>query len=115
MTTESKSPEKEETLTDEELTQLANFGPAITDELVYQLEESASAKCRGIQRRLVLLACSRSVDVLSDISVKEPEAFKEMLECIEAFKEHAKGLAEMAESAYVRMLIADCREAAQQP
>lgn len=98
-------------LNEEELDALASFGPGISDEQVDQLEESATARERGQQRRLCLVACSRSADDLTKLSIESPEAFGEMLECIEAFKEHAMGLAELSESAYVRMRIADCRTA----
>ncbi len=98
-------------LSDEELDALASFGPGISEDQVNQLEKSATTQERGQQRRLCLVACARSADDLSKLSMESPEAFGEMLECIEAFKEHAKGLAELSESAYVRMLIADCRTA----
>lgn len=98
-------------LSDEDLDALASFGPSISDEQVDQLEKSATTQARGQQRRLCLVACSRSADDLTKLSMESPEAFGEMLECIEAFKEHTKGLAELSESAYVRMLIADCRTA----
>lgn len=98
-------------LSEEELDALANFGPCISDEQVEQLEKSATTHERGQQRRLCLVACSCSADKLTELSTESPEAFGEMLECIEAFKEHSKGLAELAEAAYFRMRIADCRGA----
>ena len=100
----------EQTITDGDLEQHANFKPSITNEQMELMENAANDNSRGRQRRLALVACARSADVLSNLSLEEPEAFAEMLECIESFKEHLKGLAEMAESACIRMLIADCRE-----
>ena len=98
--------------TDEiDLDALANFGPAIDDETVDILEKSASTPARGQQRRLCLIACSRSADVLSNLSIESPEAFTEMIECVEEYAEHAKGLHEMATAALLRMRIADCRKA----
>ncbi len=105
----------EEHFTDEEFDELANFAPAFDDEVMEQLESAASNKARGQQRRLCLLACARSADDLSKISVEIPEAFGEMLELVEMFKVHAKGLYEMAESACARMQIADCRGEEAQP
>jgi hypothetical protein len=96
-------------LSEEEIDALVNFGPGISDDDMERLEIAATTPERGQQRRLCLVACSRSSDLLSELSIESPEAFGEMLECIEAFKEHAKGLASLSESAYARMLIADCR------
>jgi hypothetical protein len=71
-----------------------------------ELEEYANSLALGMQRRLALLACARSDDELSYLSIKYPEAFQEMWELIAAFKDSAQGLAEIAETAYTRMLIA---------
>jgi hypothetical protein len=92
-------------LTKDELNMLANLPSAISSEEMMQMEEAANDKARGKQRRLCLLACARSTDVLSKLSVEAPDAFAEMMESIEAFKTHAKGLVEVAEAAYIRMLI----------
>jgi hypothetical protein len=100
----------ESNFTDDDIEKLADFGPAITDEEAYELEAVSIDKIRGVQRRLVLVACSRSADNLSKLSIENPDAFLEMQDSIEAFKEHAKGLLEIAESACIRMLIADCKE-----
>lgn len=64
-----------------------NAMSAITSEQMYELEEAANDKSRGLQRRLVLVACAGSVDDLSNLSIQNPEAFADMLECIETFKE----------------------------
>lgn len=98
-----------EQMTEEEVEGMANFGPSITDGLAEDLEKSATTKERGQQRRLCLAACARSADDLSKLSIEAPDAFGEMLECIEAFREHAQGLAAVADSAYLRMKVADCR------
>jgi len=104
-----------EHFTDEEIDEFANFAPAFDDEVMEQLESAASSKERRQQRRLCLLACARSADDLSKISIEEPEAFGEMLDLVEIFKVHAKGLYEMAQSADARMKIADCRSEEAQP
>ena len=95
-----------EHFTDEEISNCADFEPAITMEQVESLEEAASTSERGQQRRLVLLACSSSSEKLRQLSEREPDAYIEMMEMIEAFVAHSKGLHEMAESAYARMLLA---------
>jgi hypothetical protein len=43
-----------------------------------ELEEYANSLALGMQRRLALLACARSDDELSYLSIKYPEAFQEM-------------------------------------
>lgn len=96
---------------DLDLDALANFGPAIDRETVEIAEKNASSQERGQQRRLCLTACSSSADVLSNLSIESPEAFTEMIECIEEFAEHTKWLHEMATAAQARMIVADCRRA----
>ena len=96
--------------TDEELSKLLNFPPSISGDEMEELAEAASDKARGLQRRLVLLACTRSADDLRELSIEQGEAFSEMLESIEVFKAHAQGLIEIAEIAVLRMKIVDCRK-----
>ena len=96
-------------LTNDELNHLTNFLPAISDEQMGLMEEAANDNARGLQRRLCLSACAQSADTLSKLNIVEPGAFAEMLEMIEAFKEHTAALSEVAESAYNRMIIASCR------
>ena len=81
--------------------------PPITDELMYELEESSSDQSRGQQRRFALIACASSLDKLCDIRLEAPEAFKEMMEMVEGFKEHAEGLRDMATQAVNRMRLAN--------
>lgn len=92
--------------TDERLDEPSTFNAAITSEQVDSLEASAKSSERGVQRRLVLLACSSSSEKLRQLSEQEPDAYIEMMEMIELFVEHSKGLHEMAEAAYARMLLA---------
>lgn len=106
---DSTEQTEELNLTDDEFEKMANFDSAITDDEVYEMDGAANDKSRAVQRRLVLAACARSAETISQLSINEPEAFLEMLESIEAFKEHAKGLLGIAEAASIRMLIADCR------
>ena len=71
-------------LTKDELNELANFKPAISDKEMMQMEESANDEARGLQRRLCLVACARSVQEISELSIEKPDAFTEMMETIEA-------------------------------
>jgi hypothetical protein len=79
----------------------------ISDELMYELEEAANDKARGMQRRLTLVACARSLEKLCDIRLEEPDAFKEMLEMVNAYKAHAEGLLSIATTAVNRMNLAN--------
>ena len=99
-----------ENMSDAELDELANFGPAIDDEDVYKMERAASSKGIGQARRCTLLAMARDADCFSKMSLEVPQAYGEMREAIERFREHAQGLLEIAESACMRMAVADCRE-----
>lgn len=99
-----------EGLAEEEPEELINFSPCISDNERKELEVVAGSQNIGQQRRLVLLACARSANDLSELSTENCEAFSEMLGSIEAFKEHTQGLVEFAEAAVFRMKIADRRE-----
>jgi|UPI00055A5C88 hypothetical protein len=74
------------------------------------MERTASGDSCGMHRRLAFLACSRSADELSKLNFEPPEAFEEILDNIEAFKDHAQALAEIAETACQRMSIAGRRQ-----
>jgi len=96
--------------TAEELVEAANFKPSFSDETMKEIEQVASGNNVGLIRRYALVACARSADDLSKVSMEQPEAYTEMMEGIETFKDHAKGLLDVAEAASVRIKIADCRE-----
>lgn len=81
-------------------------GPAITDEQVWELEESATAPARGQQRRIVLATCARSVETLCTLYKDSPEAFAEGFDMVEAFHAHAKGLLDIASAARARYMLA---------
>jgi hypothetical protein len=93
-------------------TKTPHFGPAIDGATMERMESGASSNQRGIDRRLVLLVMARDSEALARFSVDEPEAFEETREAVERFKNHAKALLKVAESASVRMSVADCRESA---
>lgn len=83
----------------------ANFEAFLSDEDVKRLEVAASCQARGQQRRLCLVACARNAETLKDMLDEEPDAFEAMLDAVEAFREHAKALAEISETAYARMML----------
>lgn len=95
-------------LTDKQAKELTSFGAAIDDATVRSLDRIASSPAVGINRRLSLLALSRDAATLAKIRSEAPEAFKEMLECVASFEAHAKGVYECAQSAHVRLMLADC-------
>lgn len=70
------------------------------------MERTASGDSCGMHRRLAFLACARSADELSKLNFENPEAFEEMLDNIEVFKDHAQALAEIVETACFRMSLA---------
>lgn len=86
--------------------QLPDFGPAIDDATMKQMERGAASNERGQQRRLVLVTMARDKDVLVKFAKDEPESFAEVAEMIESFKDHAKALLDVAESALDRMAVA---------
>lgn len=101
--------EKNRTASNEEI---ANFTPAIDKTQMVQMESSAASQERGVQRRVVLGVLTASADNLSKLSIENPDAFKEALECAEAFAAHSKALADVADTAVHRLNIADARPAA---
>ena len=94
----------------EAIEMIADFKPNFTDKTKIELERVASGNIIGLNRRLALLACARSADILSQLSIEHPEAYTEMINGIELFKEHVQDLSELAEAACFRIKIADCRE-----
>jgi len=109
MTTESVSNEEDERLSDEELAKLADFTPCFDDAAMEYIEEIASSKVIGQHRRCMLVVLARDADTSSNFSISDPEAFGEMRKGVEAYRNHAKQMLEMAETACIRLDIADCR------
>ncbi len=83
--------------------------PQIDDKTIEELETSASTQERGQQRRICLVAVGRGLTELEKVSTEDPELYGEMCELAEVYLEHAKGLAAMAESAVMRLTLADLR------
>ncbi|MCL7422390.1 MAG: hypothetical protein M8364_15975 [Methylobacter sp.] len=94
----------------EELVNFAEFEPAITVAELSEMERASSSDSRGIQRRMALMVCARSSGELSQLNIDNPKAFEEMLDHIEAFKDHAQALAEIAETACQRLAIVGRRQ-----
>ncbi len=87
----------------------ADFGPAIDKATMVKMEEASTSSARGQQRRLMLASLASSAEDLSRLSAENAKAFGEMMECVEAYVEHARGVLEISESALLRLQIADCR------
>ena len=81
------------------------FNADISDEQVQDMEKAATTQARGQQRRLCLATCARSSDDLRKLLEEAPEAFLDSLNMIDAFHTHAKGLAEISETALARMML----------
>lgn len=91
-----------------EIEELANFGPAIDGATVEKME--VSAQSYGVGRRVAFVVLSKSADDLTGISRTEPETYDHMRKIVDDFAEHVKGLTEAVEAAKVRLHIADCRD-----
>lgn len=81
-----------------------NFGPLLSHEEMMRFDKDASGW--GGPRRICLMTCTRSADMLRSMNADFPEAFDEMFKRIEMFKEHARSLLDIAEAASLRMQIA---------
>ena len=115
MATESVNNAEHEAapLTEEELNRLANFGALIDDAAMERIEDVASSRETSQGRRCALIVLARDADTSSNFSIEEPEAFGEMRQAVESYRDHAKSMLEMAETACVRLAIADARAEAE--
>lgn len=89
---------------DESMDAYINFGPILSHKEMMKLDEDASGW--GTVRRICLMTCTRDADMLRNLNAEFPEAFDEVFESVEKFKEHAKRLLDIAEAASLRMQIA---------
>jgi hypothetical protein len=89
--------------------ELANFGPCFDDATMERIEEVASSQAIGIDRRCMLMVLARDACTSANFSSSKPEAFGELRECIQTYRDHAREMLELAEMACVRLAIADCR------
>lgn len=95
-----------------ELEKLANFGPALDDATMYELEKVAGGRDIGIQRRIALAVLTKSAEELSKVSAESQETYAEMRRAIEGFREHVEGLHGAATAAALRIVVADIGEPA---
>lgn len=94
-------------LTAEYIKSINNFKPLFSDTDMQQMDAAASDQETGISRRLSLLACARSAETLTELCSENNKAFIEMLNSIEAFRDHTKALLEMSETALLRMMVSE--------
>jgi hypothetical protein len=102
--TENKSDEEKA------LDDLANFGPCMDDAQMEMCEKRATSPGYGQGRRLAFVTLARGADVLSKLSLEEPETFGEMRDMVDHFVQATQDLLEMAKAAQMRLAITDCRE-----
>lgn len=83
---------------------LPDFKPAFTEEQVFQLEGEYN-ETWGEKRRLVMITLARTSEQLAaGFANIEPEAFSELLDCFDDFKNHCKAGMELADCATARLL-----------
>lgn len=99
-----------ESVDEKALEDMANFGPWFNDSEMKKLEAYAGGLNIGRARRIALVVMARGAGTLSEMSLTEPEAYGEMRDAVAEFLAHAKWLFGVAETAEVRLAIADCRE-----
>jgi hypothetical protein len=78
----------------------------ITQQEMRVIEDSSNDKAQGLQRRLTLIACVKSLNDLADIKLNHPQEFRDMYDCVVAFHEHTKVLRHLARKARNLMEIA---------
>jgi len=109
MATENASDAGDERLPGKELDALANFGPCLDDAAMDRIEEVANSQAIGINRRCMLMVLARSAGVSANFCSSKPEAFGDLRESIEVYRDHVREMLELAEMACVRLAIVDCR------
>jgi galactokinase len=82
------------------------FKADFDDATMMAMEEGASSKERGQQRRLVLLACARDSETLVRLAKEEPKVFEEMGDLIIAYQDHAKAIFDVSRAALARIAMA---------
>lgn len=104
--TENESAEKDQDeLSSDEMASLADFDAEISPDELKQLENAASTRERLHQHKLCLIAMSSSSGMLKQLRRESPEEFDAMFERVESFQEYARGIAELSQKAYYRMLV----------
>jgi hypothetical protein len=96
-------------LSDKEPHELVNFAPCFDDATMGRIEEVANSQAIGVSRRCMLMVLARGADTSARFSSSKPEAFRELRECIQTYRDHVSEMLELAEMACARLAIADGR------
>ena len=90
--------------------ELANFKPAFDKATMHKIEKAAGSRALGVNRRVALAVMTLSADELSDVSIKDPKTYSEMVRATEAIEQHLEAAHHVTRVAALRLRIADCRE-----
>lgn len=85
---------------------LADFGPGIDKEAMFELDRIAASNDVGVNRRVTLGVLTMSAKALVGAAVSDSNTFKEMALCVGRFRAHAQGLVELAKVAEARLSVA---------
>lgn len=81
--------------------------PKLDTQTIERMEKGASSNGVGQIRRVCLASMSKSLEELNECSKRDPETFKELANAAKEFRDHAKALLEVANSAVFRLGLAD--------
>lgn len=81
--------------------------PVLDTQTIERMERGASSQGIGQIRRFCLLTMGKSLEDLNQCSKDDPELFGEMMRASTEFRDHAKALLEVANSAVFRLALAD--------
>ena len=82
------------------------FEASFDDSTMERIEKGAKSQVRGEQRRLALLACTRSSQTLVNMAKEQPKAFESMADMIIEYQQHAQAMLDIATAAFARISIA---------
>lgn len=95
-------------LSSDEMAELADFDADITPREMNQLNEGISTRERIHQQKLCKVALTSTAQELKSLRHNSPDEFDSMLDMLDSFQEHVKGLAEISQKAHYRMLVIGC-------
>lgn len=81
--------------------------PELYPETIERMEKGASSNGVGQIRRVCLATMGKSLEELNDCSKRDPGTFKVLVTAANEFRDHAKALLEVANSAVFRLALAD--------
>ena len=81
--------------------------PVLDTKTIERMERGASSQGTGQVRRTCLLTMGKSLEDLNECSKRDPETFKVLVDASKEFRDHAKALLEVANSAVFRLALAD--------